>query len=538
MHPTGRARRWHYRPRIQRAAIRWGWTAAAAGESYLGITSPALAQGTLQTATGSAVVWSGYKTSEAALGFAHRRRVVRPLAKALSRPLESDPVNIMRDLAVPVRTDRASAVVTVPVPDGWHGDRKAVESVVGARLGGDWEADWRMHQAPFTVQFTRSPEPPGMVKWADIQGAIADNSPGEVIVGLNSRSKPVRGDFVREEPMWGLSIGSGGGKSVFLWSVAAQLIAQGAEIVGIDPKYVSLDPLVGVPGVTIHNDPRNVEAMWQAIREFREELEDRFDQWTQDRSLEFVRKVLILEEGNMFSDISKDYWREVKKKGDPASPPVWGDIAAILRMGRQANMNVIAVFQRMDDAATGGRGLRDSFGFRMLGRFTWQAWRMLVGTNPIPRSQKRRGRFIVVDGGAHTWVQAPYATEEEIRSFCLTAREAQGWSVTPDVTSRGAGESDQERSDAVSVTCDADAPRLVLVKDEPAEVPAPRFSLAAAAREGIVPMTADALRQAKRRAGFPAPGEDGKWAPEELQDWFQNRPSAKTAVVEKEASGE
>ena len=554
LHESGRARRWSYRPRLQRAAIRWVWTAGAGGTGYALVADPAVGAGTLAGEAGAAVVWAGYKTAEGCVGFLHRRRVVRPLAKALARTLENEPANILRGLIVPTRTDRPEATVTVPVPDGWHGDRKTVEAIVGARLGGSWDAEWRMRQAPFSAVFTRTPEPPGMVKWADILHHIAANKDGEIVVGLNSRGNPVRGDFVREEPMWGLSIGTGGGKSVFLQQTACQLVAQGAEIVAIDPKFISLDPLVGIPGIAVFNDPRNVGAMWDAIGDFRREMEARYDAWVLDRSLTFKRKVLIIEEGNMFSAISKEHWREVKKKGDPVSPPVWGDIAAILRMGRQANMNVIAVFQRMDDAATGNQGLRDSFGFRVLGRYTWQAWRMLVGTNPIPRSQKRRGRYIVVDGGEHTWIQAPYITEEEVRAWCLARRAEQGYAppmpsyapdvpdVTSTVTSRPDSERDLERVASLGVTRDSVTPHLTLVKGAPAgpaeEAPAPRYSLAAAAREGIVPMTADALRQAKRRPGFPEPGEDGMWTAEELQNWHANRPSSGRAATEKEAAGE
>ncbi|MFF3617561.1 hypothetical protein [Streptomyces sp. NPDC002580] len=554
LHESGRARRWSYRPRLQRAAIRWAWTAGAGATGYALAVDPAGAgAGTLAGEAGAATLWAGYKTAEGCIGFLHRRRVVRPLAKALARSLENDPANILRGLIVPTRTDRPEATVTVPVPDGWHGDRKTVEAVVAARLGGSWDVDWRMRQAPFTALFTRTPEPPGMVKWADILDHVAANKDGEVVVGLNNRGKPVRGDFVREEPMWGLSIGTGGGKSVFLMQTACQLVAQGAEIVGIDPKFISLDPLVGIPGITIMNDPRDVGSMWAAIADFRAEMESRYDAWVLDRSLTFKRKVLIIEEGNMFSAISKEHWREVKKKGDPVSPPVWGDIAAILRMGRQANMNVIAVFQRMDDAATGNQGLRDSFGFRVLGRYTWQAWRMLVGTNPIPRSQKRRGRYIVVDGGEHVWIQAPYISEEEVRAWCLEQRAAQGYAppmpgyapdvpaVTSDVSREGDSGSDLERVAVLDVTRDAVTPHLTLVKGEDqgpaAEVPAPRYSLAAAAREGIVPLSADALRQAKRRPGFPDAGDDGMWTAKELQEWHANRPSAGRAT-EKEAAGE
>ena len=369
MHPTGRARRWHYRPRLQRAAIRWTITAGALAEAYAVFAAPTVAAGAAEATVGTAVAWTGYRTSEAALTYAHRRRIVRPLAKALARPLEAEARNILRGLAVPKRTDKPGAELVVPVPDGWHGDRKAVESVVNARIGGEWTANWRMHQAPFSVLFTRAPAPPAVVKWTEILAYVEANAPGEVVVGLNHAGKPVRGDFVREEPMWGLSIGTGGGKSVFLWAVCAQLVAQGATIVGIDPKFISLDPLAGVPGIELHRDPRRVSEMWAAIKAFRLEMENRYDQWTRDRSLEFARKVLVIEEGNIFSDISKEYWQTIKEKGDPAAPPVWSDIAAILRMGRQANCNVIAVFQRMDDRATGGQGLRDSFGFRMLGRY-------------------------------------------------------------------------------------------------------------------------------------------------------------------------
>lgn len=60
-------------------------------------------------------------------------------------------------------------------------------------------------------------------------------------------------------------------------------------------------------------------------------------------------------------------------------------------------------------------------------------------------------------------------------------------------------------------------------------VPAPepnRYSLAGASRDQIVPLSADALRQAKRRPGFPPAGPDGKWTAGELQYWYRNRPNA------------
>lgn len=62
------------------------------------------------------------------------------------------------------------------------------------------------------------------------------------------------------------------------------------------------------------------------------------------------------------------------------------------------------------------------------------------------------------------------------------------------------------------------------VKVQPPQTPS-GYTLAGAAREGIVPMTPDALRQAKRRdPDFPA-GNDGRWTADELSRWYRNRPS-------------
>jgi hypothetical protein len=539
VHVSGKARRWHYRPRLHRAGVRLAWTAAGALDAYGLAVAPGVTVVADEAAVAAGVVYGGYRAAEAAMRFRHHRRVVRPLSKALARPLENQPANVLRKLSVPLRPDTPGRQVVVPIPDGWHGDRREVLSIISARLGGEWQAEWRLSEAPFTAVFTRAPEPPDRVTFADLLDAFAACEPGELVVGLDNRGRPYKGDFVRDEPMWGLSIGSGGGKSLFLWSVAAQLVAQGATITAVDPKYVSLDPLQGVPGVRIANDPRNVGAMWEAIADFRAEMESRFEAWTKDRTLEFPRMVLFIEEGNMFSDLSKSYWREIKGPKDPAQPPVWQDIAAILRMGRQANANVVAVFQRMTDKATGGESLRDSFGFRMLGRYTWQAWASLVGTTPVPKSSKKRGRFIVVDNGEHTWIHAPYCTPEEIHAFCLRKRAEQGWEMPGsdgDGSHAEGGVTEGERPSRVGSCSGAGVtvtPAVSLVKDsaEGAEngPETPLYSLPEALREGIVSGTYNALRKAKERGQLPppaAPGRIDRWTADQLAEFERTRPRA------------
>ena len=148
----------------------------------------------------------------------------------------------------------------------------------------------------------------------------------------------------------------------------------------------------------------------------------------------------------------------------------------------------------------------------------------------------------MVDGGEHTWIQSPLITESEAHEFMMEARKRQGWetvtpSVTPGVTSRGESVSDLERD--VTLPGQRDTPRLTLVKGEggvpaippmPDKPPAvPTYSLAAAAREEIVPMTADALRQAKRRPGFPDADENGKYTAQQLTEWYEGKRGEKAA---------
>lgn len=213
LHPSGRARRKHYRPRLQRAAIRWAWTSGAAGEVYLTALSPEAGAAALTTFAGAAVIRAGYRTTESLLTWRHRRRVVRPLSKALCKPLEVEPDRLLQELDIPARYAAPDAVVTVPVPDGWHGDRKAVEGIISTRLGGDWTASWRMLQAPFSVQFEHSPAPPGTVRFAEVRDLVEATPDGKVFIGLGTGGRPIYIDWTEATPHVGLSCGTGAGGS-------------------------------------------------------------------------------------------------------------------------------------------------------------------------------------------------------------------------------------------------------------------------------------------------------------------------------------
>jgi hypothetical protein len=244
-------------------------------------------------------------------------------------------------------------------------------------------------------------------------------------------------------------------------------------------------------------------------------MDARMDAYSQDKTLEFKRSLLILDEINQFAAMSLDYWRSIKEKGDPAQPPVWRDLAAIAWQGAQLRCNMIVVGQRLDSSATGGAGLRDSFGIRMLAGFTPQQWNFLVGTYPIPRSQKPRGRFIVINGGEQTWVQLVWADPQAVRDLAMEPTQAATESPAGTPTGSHGGEGKGKRPTPLPV----------------------RYGLREASSDlgtGVVPMKYEALKKARQAdSEFPA----GRVTPagttytaEELTAWHEARESRKASA--------
>jgi hypothetical protein len=245
------------------------------------------------------------------------------------------------------------------------------------------------------------------------------------------------------------------------------------------------------------------------------------DEWTgEDEPDVGPRLGILLEEANATITKLKRYWTSIRKTradeegpADPKESPAIDALRETLFMGRAVKMHVLMVAQSATAAALGGPEVRECFATRILARYTINAWKMLVPeVSPIPRSTRHIGRAQVVLGGVAAETQVLFMTDTEAAEWAMSGTVAPPLTVsrhappkphTPPLTS------DNARDVTPGVT-------LALVK------PA-RYSLAAAAREEIVPMSADALRQAKKRdATFP-PGEGGTWSAEELQGWYKAR---------------
>ncbi|WP_157855482.1 FtsK/SpoIIIE domain-containing protein [Kitasatospora purpeofusca] len=441
------------------------------------------------------------------------------------------------------------------------GEQLRVLNLVNRRIPGAWEASWD-HQG-FKVTFKHPPRPPQKVLFSEVRDIIEALPASQVLIGLGTRNEKIVIDFDDETPHVGLSIGTGGGKSATLRNIIVQQIRKGAEkVVIIDPKLISQDCLDGIPEVEIYTE---IGEQWDAVAKFAAEMERRYQIKKADKSATFPRWFLIMEEQNDFAEESYQTWTDVKEKGDPARPPVFGQVAKTLFKGRQANMNVISVYQRLTARAAGGTELRDQYGAKILARFSPQAWNSLVATTPRPKSSRHNGRAIVVIGGSERTCQMVFVGEDEARAYALNGREplrpaayvpiaereAEAMSSPGDVEDipgiylgsvLGQSMDETGRNGADQTVTDGDvhlAPVVPLTKPVPAQAaPAvePIVGLEAAAAflgyEGAAGKAAFVkARQRHQKQHGPIPGEFQvgafpAWWPKDLARWGARRPRA------------
>jgi hypothetical protein len=342
----------------------------------------------------------------------HIEPVILSLAVALGPLTELPELQARKAIALrPGWTEiKRGEIGAITLPDTYRAgkdQRPGLEHLVSSRLPVDVDFSWQTAARPQRVMLLAAPQCPPLVRFGDLLAEMAACKPGEVVIGLDRHEDVFRGSFLGEDPMWGFSVNSGRGKSTFLCATGAQILHQdpGSTFDGIDPKRISLDPLIGVPGVTVANDPRNIQGMWDVINGFYLKMMDRLDQLAADPTVSFPLALFCLDEVNTFSVMSAAYWKQIKGKDDPATPPVWWTLAQIHWMGRQARCHAISVGQRLDDKSTGGIGLRTSMGFVGIAGFRGKEWDLLIGTRPVPRSQKPRGRWLYDDGSTQTWIQ-------------------------------------------------------------------------------------------------------------------------------------
>lgn len=521
---------WHWLSGIERLAIE-----SAAGAGALGVLwlythghRAAVVRGVLATAA-VLVAASGWWTAGRVLTWRHRRHVVAPLAAALHRTVgrhEHEPAHRYIDLPADYAEPGARAV-TIRLPQTWGGsdhERRPVEDVVRARLGlSDLTFSWSVAGRRPHVTVTPRHHPPDRVLFAtpEVRHLVEAAPESAPLIGLAAGGRTVAVDLDAESPHVLVSASTGGGKSVILRAITAQLLHDGAAAVVIDLKRHSHRWCRGIPGVAYLRD---IEAIHSALVALGAEGERRnrvVDEHQGDDDPDVgPRLVVVVEESNATIARLKRWWERNRDKGDPRTSPAIDALSDVLFMGRAVKMHVLLVAQSATANALGGPEVREQFAVRILARYSRNAWMMLAPeVTPAPPSTRHVGRAQVVLGGAATATQVVFMTDAEARAWALAGAQA----VTESQPWQNLG---HQGDPGVTVT---DRPRLSVVPDVEGDEPE-RFTLAEAARVELVPLSYDALRQAKSRdPEFPGGRRHGRsdtYTADQLVSWYRNRPRA------------
>jgi hypothetical protein len=491
-----RASWWQHQNYAFRFLARCGWAAVLAaylaGRSQAGpYAGPYAGAGAAAAAAGGLAVLAVYVRVMARPRWlsmdwvprprAHQVQRVAALGEALSDVAKMSPKAVTKGLTWHpdyANTAPGDEVLRWRLPPGLKGtpaERTVVEDLMTARVGFDLMARWVTSDLPPELIMTRARALPDKAWLHELLGRLDALPEHETGLGLDDSDGVgdhdglVRWDWSCENPHGVMNAGSRHGKTELNKCMLAQIIRKGGMrpdcpaladgqtwcpcagcggVTYIDPKEISLYGLEGLPGLHLLNDPSDIPAMWEGIAAFRHVMDARREERAAGTATNWPRRVLFLEEANQFGEMSDDFWEELpegdrsrlgtelwKPRRAKKTPRFWRHVKAIAWQGAAFNMHVFVDGQ--DLYASVLKGIRNSLQYRILGAFVPQQWDTLVGTKPRPLAPTHKGRFILVNGGTQTWMQAIVADLDPDRSsaiwraYALNGRPDPGRPPTP-----------------------------------------------------------------------------------------------------------
>jgi hypothetical protein len=301
--------------------------------------------------------------------------------------------------------------------------RARVQEAVEQKLGVvDFTAVWHLAGNRPYVVFKPTPQAPAKVGFRDVAEAIAAAPDTKPVIGMAKKGEIVSLDLEDESPHILISAGSGGGKSILARILIAQFLARGARVIIFDRKRISHRWAKDIPGVEYYRDTEDIHDQLVRLAA----TGDTRNRLTDDEDREFQRVVIIFEEMNATTGKLVTYWAseyerlkaQAKTDGEvfdePKRSPAITALGDLVNMGRQVSMHVVAIGQRIETRTLGGGDVRESFGIRLLSRYSVQTWKMLCGDIwPMPRKPNVRGRWQYVANGEAREVQIAYLTDAE-----------------------------------------------------------------------------------------------------------------------------
>ena len=357
-----------------------------------------------------------FVTARKARRWYNNRTVVSPMAKGLAVIVDTSEAAMEK--AIRLKPDfhgiHVGELGRIKFPETFVATEGQMDTATGyieRRFPKPIEVEWSHKKGPTVIIRAVAPFP-GKILFRDHLDDIEACHPGTYVGGYDRRKEPVILSHNGDMPMKGYCMNTGTGKTTRVLSTAAQVLANDPEstLVGFDVKQVSLEPLRGIPGVTIYSDPFNLAEMWAGWYDLKAEMDARYALKKAGTQTVFPIKWVFLEEGNTFAVLIKGYYvNELRQKGEPAAPKIWYEaIAPILWQGREVGIYVNAMLQNFLEKYFGNMSLRPAFNTIGMAGYKPGQYRTIVGNSSVPACQSGQGRMLICEPDREVWVQGLY----------------------------------------------------------------------------------------------------------------------------------
>lgn len=427
-HLDGRTGPLAFKAGIERLALRWMLTAScyAGGRLFAPHTTAWVAA----ILGGLILVGLVLRAQAAPTLRCHKRTHLIPLHYALRDIVRTTQVNPADWLHIPPHYRSPDAELRIDLPVDFTGHPRAVEhleTTVRHKLGlPELRARWHLTGHRPYVRFTRPTSPPPRVTWADLQPLLATAHAATPFIGLAAGGRPITVDLAGQSPHLMVSAGTGGGKSTLFRAILAQALLFGGHGVILDIKQFSHMWATDLPNCEYHiSDVAIHEALLgletECLRRSAHARAHADHEGNTDHIDLGPRIFIMAEEMNATILRLQSYWRTIKPKGAPLTSPAVNAFNALLFMGRQVQMHVLAAAQRGSARALGGPDARENFDTRALTQYSQATWRMLAPEIwPPPPKTKHPGRWQIVHAGTSTETQVVHLTPAQARELALT----------------------------------------------------------------------------------------------------------------------
>ena len=348
------------------------------------------------------------------------------LSRLLGGEMNASSAEIMSLLSVNADSGTLALPETYPARIS---QRASVEELIASHTKGRVRFEWNTTETPRTLRWfpVIVPKLPDTVRFRDYLTQIESLGARETGLGVRADRTMYVQSHNGDLPWWCRFMGSGTGKSMSFLVKAAQIAHKDptAQIYCVDTKQVSFEPLHGIPGIHIFDNPvTEMDKMWEIFYTLNGILVDRYSAVREKRSRldDFGDIWLFVDEGNHLGGKLKNYWTKTLGESS-ASPSIWAEaIAPLLQQGRQGRIFGEFMFQDLTDRAMGNQSLKFAFGGFCAAGFLPNQFGRTIGT-PAEDCLEGPGKILVCQGKNRTWTQGFIDDEQWLHDYALANRK-------------------------------------------------------------------------------------------------------------------